>query len=153
MPSNGTLVFENAAGPPTHARLVGKLGITVPPCDRADFKLFHTVPLLANGWGLVGEASKWVPVSAVRIRSVTAARSHSGYGSLSSAAAPPVSLQLSGPSGERVSFGFVAPAEKPGDGAAELPITCASRPAPLPPASAGALRSAEWQVSLAPAVG
>ena len=26
-------------------------GVEVPICDRNDFKLYHTVPLLPNGWG------------------------------------------------------------------------------------------------------
>jgi hypothetical protein len=26
-------------------------GLEIPQCDRSDFKLYHTVPLLPNGWG------------------------------------------------------------------------------------------------------
>ena len=87
--------------------------------------------------GLVGEASKCVPVSAVRIRSVTTkqpSRPSAIIGNTKESAAHvrhPVSLQLSGPTGERVSFGFVAPAAQPGT--ADLHIRCASRELPRAP--------------------
>eukprot|EP01043_Picozoa_sp_COSAG02_P020852 COSAG02_NODE_1040_length_15035_cov_198.613819_2_plen_825_part_00 len=81
---------------------------SVPVCDRTDFKLYHTVPLLPNGWGLVGEMAKWVPITSTRIRSVTFS---SGGGD------PPVTLQLKGVAGEAISFGFIEEksARGPGD--------------------------------------
>ena len=71
--------------------------LTIAECDRTDFKLYHTVPLLGNGWGLVGETSKWIPVSPVRVRSV--ATSGGGPGA-------PVTLQLAGAAGESITFRF-----------------------------------------------
>ncbi len=31
-----------------------------------DFEVWHTAPTEANGWALLGDLSKWVPVAAVR---------------------------------------------------------------------------------------
>ena len=101
---NGHLVFENAFdyAPATAQPFTNDVGLQLDSCDRSDFKLLHTVPLLENGWGLVGEGSKWIPVSAARVRSVTTSSARTG---------PPVTIQLSGAPGETISFGFVAPSK------------------------------------------
>jgi len=98
-PANGQLIFDNAfryAEVPV-ATFSDDEPLKMVACDRTDFKLYHTVPLLGNGWGLVGETSKWVPVSPVRVRSV--ATSSSGA---------PVTLQLAGVAGESITFRFVS---------------------------------------------
>jgi hypothetical protein len=43
--------------------------------DPLDWALLHAAPLFANGWALLGEASKIVPVSVLRIAGVVAAAS------------------------------------------------------------------------------
>ena len=35
-------------------------------CGLIDFQLWHTAPIFQNGWSLLGEVSKWVPVSEAR---------------------------------------------------------------------------------------
>jgi hypothetical protein len=84
-------------------------GLEIPRCDRSDFKLYHVVPLLPNGWAVVGETAKWVPVSAARVRNVAyshAATDGADYSQTSSSSAP-VTVQISGVAGENISFGFV----------------------------------------------
>ena len=83
--------------PHLHRVFTSSAPLKLEQCDRSDFKLYHTVPLLSNGWGLVGEASKWIPVSTARVRSVMT----------SSEASAPVSLGLTGVPGETIRFGFV----------------------------------------------
>jgi len=42
-------------------------------CGKSDFQLYHTTPILANGWALLGETGKLNPISDQRIGSITAA--------------------------------------------------------------------------------
>lgn len=35
-------------------------------CSKDDFQVWHTAPVLPNGWALLGELDKWVSVSAFR---------------------------------------------------------------------------------------
>lgn len=44
---------------------------TLPACGLLDFGLFHTAPVFGNGWALLGELSKWVPVSDARFSDVS----------------------------------------------------------------------------------
>jgi hypothetical protein len=37
--------------------------IALKACDKWDFQLHAVAPTLENGWTLLGEPSKWVPVS------------------------------------------------------------------------------------------
>ena len=46
--------------------------IRLAKCGRSDFQVVHTAPVLANGWVVLGEVSKWVPVSPDRITSIDA---------------------------------------------------------------------------------
>jgi hypothetical protein len=46
--------------------------IKLPKCDRADFGLWHIAPVFSNGWVLLGEMAKFVPISEQRILSVSA---------------------------------------------------------------------------------
>ena len=105
------VVVENAAEMhPTHATLLADAGaaLELPVCDRVDFKLYHLSPVLRNGWALVGELAKWVPISAPRIRSIAVIDTPAATGSSAGATAPPpIVLQLSGVRGEEISFGFV----------------------------------------------
>lgn len=94
-------VYDNAMNTkPSAVTLLDseKTSITLETCDRTDFRLLHMSPVLQNGWILVGETAKWVPVSAARVRSV----------SISDDAGTPVSVTLSGVHGERISFGFAS---------------------------------------------
>jgi len=67
--------------------------LRVRPCGLGDFGLYHTAPVLPNGWALLGEASKWVPVSAARVLS---------YGEVAGG----VVARVVGVAGEVVEFGF-----------------------------------------------
>ena len=115
------MVIENAGEiKPSTATLLIDAAAPLPlvECDRSDFQLYHFSPVLRNGWAVIGETSKWVPISTPRIRSVTLADDaplpppiHAAQAAPATAAAaaslPPVSLQLSGAHGEEISFGFV----------------------------------------------
>jgi hypothetical protein len=69
------LLFSNAAGvaPTTAVAIDGAAGVPLAANDRADFELLHASPVLPNGWALLGEAAKWVPVTSQRVASVTQA--------------------------------------------------------------------------------
>jgi hypothetical protein len=43
----------------------------LPACGLLDFGLIHTAPVFGNGWALLGELDKWVPVSEARFSDVT----------------------------------------------------------------------------------
>lgn len=45
--------------------------IKLPKCNRADFGLWHVAPVFSNGWVLMGEMDKFVPISEQRIRSMS----------------------------------------------------------------------------------
>ena len=40
------------------------------PCGLSDFQVAHTAPLWANGWALLGDLTKWVPVAEARFSSI-----------------------------------------------------------------------------------
>jgi len=40
--------------------------LTAKACGRYDFQLYSIAPVLPNGWALIGETAKWVPVNSVR---------------------------------------------------------------------------------------
>ena len=44
-------------------------------CGEPDFQVWHTAPVFANGWALLGELAKWVPVSPQRVAGVEASDS------------------------------------------------------------------------------
>ena len=117
-----TLVFENAFdfAPALAHPFDTDDGYALAACDRTDFKLLHTVPILANGWGLVGEPSKWVPISPVRVRSVhvpvpvpvpnrSSGSTSAGLQELAAGGADTLTLELAGAPGEHINFGFVKP--------------------------------------------
>jgi hypothetical protein len=65
-------------GAPTNVTLSGKDGrftpdapIVLKPCLYSDFAVWHMAPRLACGWALLGEMSKWVPISEKRVLAVT----------------------------------------------------------------------------------
>ena len=97
----GTVVVENAEDAKPTSGTVLKGPLALPTCDRTDFKLFHTVPLLPNGWALIGETAKWIPISTARIRSV----SYTIASDSEDSAAAPVTVQLSGVVNETIAFG------------------------------------------------
>ena len=64
--------------------------ITLRACAETDFQVFHTAPVFAaNGWALLGELAKWVPVSPQRVSSIEASNSE-------------LAVLLSGAAGEKV---------------------------------------------------
>lgn len=44
--------------------------IPLKSCGLVDFQLWHTAPIFQNGWSLLGELSKWVPVSEARFSDI-----------------------------------------------------------------------------------
>lgn len=44
--------------------------VSLPACGLLDFVLLHTAPVFSNGWALLGELNKWVPVSDARFNDV-----------------------------------------------------------------------------------
>jgi hypothetical protein len=47
--------------------------IALAPCGLADFALWHTAPVFAaNGWALLGELGKYVPVAEARFADIAA---------------------------------------------------------------------------------
>ena len=50
--------------------------IALRACKEADFQVWHTAPVFtSNGWALLGELAKWVPVSPQRVSSIEASNS------------------------------------------------------------------------------
>lgn len=92
--------------------------------DPHDWRLFHVAPVFANGWALLGEAAKLVPVSVLRTASVAPT-------------AAGVQVGLRGEPGEAVTLSFAKPASAstwtvvaasctlPASGAATLTIDAA----------------------------
>lgn len=70
--------------------------IALAPCGLADFALVHTAPVFSNGFALLGELQKWVPVSEARFTDVGA-----------DAAGAHASVR--GAPGERVDVAWMAP--------------------------------------------
>jgi len=69
-------------------------------CGKWDFQLWAIAPILGNGWALLGEPSKWVPVSAARF----SALSYVTQGSDTSA-----SVVATGQVGEQIDVAWLAP--------------------------------------------
>ena len=92
-------------------------GVALKPNDRVDFELLHASPVLANGWSLIGETSKWVPVTSQRVASVTQA----GSG---------LEVVVHGAVGETVALSFAFSSEvasgKPLAAGTKLPVTTIS---------------------------
>jgi hypothetical protein len=63
------------------------------PCGETDFQLWHTAPVFSNGWALLGELAKYVPVAPARVRSI-------------SVAGTDTSVSLDGQAGESVALTF-----------------------------------------------
>ena len=110
--------ISNAAGiTPKTAKLLGPAGVALAQNDRADFELLHASPMLPNGWALVGETAKWVPVSANRVASVALA----GDG---------LEVELRGAAGEQLALSFAHSVELAAGRAAregeELPVVTVS---------------------------
>jgi hypothetical protein len=89
------LLFSNAAGtaPTTAVAIDPAVGVTLSANDRVDFELLNASPVLSNGWSLLGEASKWVPVTSQRISSVAQV-------------GDAIEVVVSGVNGESVSLSF-----------------------------------------------
>ncbi len=49
--------------------------INLRACKEVDFQVWHTAPVFANGWAVLGELTKWIPTSSVRFVSVAASDS------------------------------------------------------------------------------
>jgi len=68
-------------------------GIPVPACGEIDFVVYHVAPVFNNGWSILGELTKWVPVAEARTRSITTSTSG-------------ISVLLFGEPGEYVPYSF-----------------------------------------------
>jgi hypothetical protein len=67
--------------------------ITLTACAIADFQVAHTAPVLGNGWALLGELGKWVPVAEARFSNIQAD-------------AAQVSVEVAGQAGESIAVAF-----------------------------------------------
>eukprot|EP00051_Salpingoeca_urceolata_P033171 m.19308 g.19308 ORF g.19308 m.19308 type:complete len:807 (-) comp5917_c0_seq1:58-2478(-) len=92
---NRSFVVENGVGVPVMASLhsTDDAGLAVPVCGRADFRLYHTAPVMTNGWAVLGELAKFVPVSATRIRQIIQN-------------AEDMIVRVAGSAGEAIAFSF-----------------------------------------------
>ena len=70
--------------------------IELPKCGRSDFGLWHIAPVFENGWVLLGEMDKFVPVSEQRMRTVASTMAD-------------ITVELVGVPGEEVSISFWNP--------------------------------------------
>ncbi|XP_062503496.1 uncharacterized protein LOC134180364 [Corticium candelabrum] len=77
--------------------------IKLPVCGRADFGLWHIAPMLENGWFLLGELDKFVPVSQQRIISIATTNIE-------------IQVELAGVPGEQVSISFWNPSSSASGG-------------------------------------
>ena len=85
--------------------------IELPECGKSDFGLYHVAPVLSNGWVLMGEMAKFVPISSDRIGSV---------GETSSS----VRVELLGSAGENVTISFWTPVSESAAGGTLFSATC-----------------------------
>lgn len=67
-PSGSAAILNVTARGPFQA--ASDLRLPVGPCGRADFELWYTSPVLPGGVVLLGELSKWVPVSPQRVLTI-----------------------------------------------------------------------------------
>lgn len=90
---------------------LSELELEIPSGGQAlgNFTLWHTAPVSCNGngWTLLGEFGKVVPVSRHRITSYI--ETCGGIGDATLASSPGIELLLTGAPGERVMFAFVKP--------------------------------------------
>ena len=75
--------------------------IPLKTCGKWDFQLYAVAPVLPNGWALLGEPDKWVPVSNERFRDFSSSGGGGGDGSSS--------VTTMGVEGETVSVAWLAP--------------------------------------------
>ena len=86
-------------------RVVPRAGtFALPVSGKVDFTVHSLAPVSSSGWALLGELSKWVPVSAARFKAVTVKGSD-------------LIAEVAGAEGETVSVSFY---RKPGTGAASV---------------------------------
>jgi hypothetical protein len=67
--------------------------INLPVNGETDFQLWHTAPVMSNGWAYLGELAKWVPVASARTKSIIVA-------------GPDAAVQVDGQAGESVALSF-----------------------------------------------
>ena len=108
------VVVENGAGGArlhAGAELFGAdMPIMIAKTSRADFALYHTTPLLGNGWGFVGEMDKFVPVSSARVKTISSTETS-------------IKVLLSGAPKEEVTLTFVnGNAPHVGDAGGKIPL-------------------------------
>lgn len=95
-----TYVAYEANTTSTVVSLSGSSTISLKACGKWDFQLWALAPVLGNGWTLLGEPSKWVPVSAARFHSLA-------YDS--NGADTEASVIAVGPEGEKIEVAWLAP--------------------------------------------
>ena len=84
--------------------------VKLPECGKWDFGLFHVAPVFPNGWVLLGEMAKLVPISDKRIQSVFETESS-------------LHVKLMGSVNEKVTISFWMPASSSGGGKV-IEVTC-----------------------------
>ena len=85
----------------TDTLTIGASKLTIASCpSKSDFQIYAVAPVLPNGWTLIGEQGKWVPVSAARFSDL----SFSSSGPESEA-----SVIATGPEGEAIAVSWLAP--------------------------------------------
>ena len=77
-------------------------------CGKSDFQHWAVAPVLGNGWALLGEQSKWVPVSAAR------------FSELSWSETAGASVVATGDEGEEITVAWA----KPGSSAEPVVVKC-----------------------------
>lgn len=68
-PSDTVVVIE-ANTTSTYSLIHAGGALTVKACAKWDFQLYSVAPVLPNGWAVIGETVKWVPVNNARITSI-----------------------------------------------------------------------------------
>eukprot|EP00041_Stephanoeca_diplocostata_P005931 m.71454 g.71454 ORF g.71454 m.71454 type:complete len:825 (-) comp16082_c0_seq11:633-3107(-) len=87
------------------------MGYTARACGKLDFQLLHTSPVFSNGWVVLGEYKKFVPISASRTKGITTTHSD-------------VRVVLRGAPGETVSYAFVRIVEDENGPWSPVVVTC-----------------------------
>ena len=118
------VAYENS-----HAPASASGGVTVVPflpgarlalaaCGKRDFALWHTAPVLPNGWAFLGETGKFVPVAANRLLALAHTTAGGGTGSS-------VAATVAGVPGETVRLAFYrAPTAAEGGDGAVVTVAC-----------------------------
>ena len=85
---------------------VGLTNLVIKACGKWDFQHYTVSPVLGNGWSLLGEQSKWVPVSAARFHGL------SWWSETGTGVPEGASVIATGPEGEAIEVAWLAPGSR-----------------------------------------